>query len=67
MVIYMKKYLDILKLSKLFAGIKENEIDDVLLCLSAVKRNYRKGEYVFRAGEHIGGTAFRWYRAYSAR
>ena len=32
MVIYMKKYLDILKLSKLFAGIKENEIEDVLLC-----------------------------------
>lgn len=57
MVIYMKKYPDILKLSKLFAGIKENEIKDVLLSLSAVKRNYRKGEYVFRAGEHISSVA----------
>ena len=57
MVIYMKKYPDILKLSKLFAGIKENEIEDVLLCLSAIKRNYRKGEYVFRAGEHISSVA----------
>lgn len=53
----MKKYLDILKLSKLFAGIKENEIKDVLLSLSAVKRNYRKGEYIFRAGEHISSVA----------
>lgn len=57
MVIFMKKYLDILKLSKLFAGINENEIEDVLFCLSAKKRNYRKGEYVFRAGEHISSVA----------
>lgn len=53
----MKKYLQILKLSKLFAGINENEIEDVLLCLSAVKRNYRKDEYIFRAGEHISSVA----------
>ena len=57
MVIFMKKYLDILKLSKLFAGINENEIEDVLFCLSAKKRNYRKGEYVFRAREHISSVA----------
>ena len=67
MVIFMKKYLDILKLSKLFAGINENEIEDVLFCLSAKKRNYRKGEYVFRAGEHISSVALRGQRAYSAR
>lgn len=53
----MKKYLNILKLSKLFAGINEHEIEDVLLCLSAKKRNYRKGEYIFRAGEHISSVA----------
>lgn len=53
----MKKYLDILKLSELFAGIDENEFEDVLIYLSAVKRNYRKGEYIFRAGEHISSVA----------
>ena len=53
----MKKYLDILKLSKLFTGINGNEIEAVLFYLSAVKRNYRKDEYIFRAGEHISSVA----------
>lgn len=53
----MKKYLEILKRSKLFDGINDNEIEDVLICLSATKRNYRKGEYIFRVGEHISSVA----------
>ncbi|MDY3030640.1 MAG: Crp/Fnr family transcriptional regulator [Clostridia bacterium] len=53
----MKKYLHILKSSKLFAGIDENEIEDVLFCLSAAKRSYGKGEYIFRAGECISAVA----------
>ena len=57
----MKKYLHILKTSKLFDGINENEIEAVLLCLSAVKRNYRKGEYIFRAGERISSVALLLY------
>lgn len=53
----MKKYLHLLKVSKLFAGINENEMENVLRCLSAVKRNYRKSEYIFRAGEPISSVA----------
>lgn len=53
----MKKYLHILKLSKLFAGINDDKIEAVLLSLSAVKRSYRRGEYIFRAGEHISSVA----------
>ncbi len=53
----MKKYLNILKLSKLFAGINEKEIEEMLLRLSAKKRNYCKGEYIYRSGERIATVA----------
>ena len=44
----MKKYINTLKLSRLFGGIKENEIEEVLLLLSAVKKEFGKNEYIFR-------------------
>lgn len=53
----MKKYSDILKLSKLFEGINESEIEDVLFCLSAAKISFRRGEYVYHAGENISSVA----------
>lgn len=37
--------------SPLFTGIEETQIESLLSCLSAVKRFYRKGEFVFMAGE----------------
>ena len=49
----MEDYIRILKGTKLFAGIAENEISLILSCLDAHMREYRKGEYVFRQGEHI--------------
>ncbi len=49
----MEDYIRILKGTKLFAGIAENEISLMLSCLDAHLREYRKGEYVFRQGEHI--------------
>ncbi len=49
----MKKYLQILKKTKLFSGIKEDEIDSILGCLSARACHFPKGEYIFRAGERI--------------
>lgn len=49
----MKKYISILKRSKLFSGVGENDITLMLTCLGAVSKSYRKGEYVFRQGEHI--------------
>ena len=49
----MKKYIDILKRTQLFSGVGNNEISTMLNCLQAQMRTYKKGEYVFREGEHI--------------
>ncbi|MBQ8431517.1 MAG: Crp/Fnr family transcriptional regulator [Clostridia bacterium] len=49
----MKKYLGILKKTKLFAGVGEDEIESMLTCLGARLRHYPKGAFVFRAGEHL--------------
>ena len=49
----MKKYVDILKRTQLFSGVSDNEIATMLNCLQAQIRTYKKGEYVFREGEHI--------------
>ncbi len=50
----MKKYIPILKRTKLFSGISEEDIESMLSCLDASVREFKKGEYVFRGGEHIG-------------
>ncbi len=48
----MKKYIPILKKTQLFAGVSEDEIAAMLSCLDARLREYKKGDYVFRQGEH---------------
>ena len=53
----MKKYLKLLKRSKLFYGITEEEIASMLECLSATSQCYQKGEYVFRREERISAVA----------
>ena len=49
----MEKFMPILKRSKLFAGVGEDEIGAMLGCLQVVSRNYKKGEYVFRQGQNL--------------
>ncbi len=49
----MKKYLQTLKQSRLFAGVSEDDIEAMLDCLSANLRDYKKGEYVLREGERV--------------
>ncbi|MBQ3160545.1 MAG: Crp/Fnr family transcriptional regulator [Oscillospiraceae bacterium] len=49
----MKKYIPILKNTKLFSGISEEEINTMLSCLQAKLCTYKKGEYVLRQGEYI--------------
>ncbi len=49
----MKKYVNVLKNTKLFSGLGEDEIISMLSCLGARMREFKKGEYVFRQGEHI--------------
>ena len=49
----MKKYIHILKRTKLFAGVSGNDIESLLTCLGARLTHYNKGEYVVRQGENI--------------
>lgn len=49
----MEEYISVLRRSLLFSGVGEQEIGTMLSCLGAKLRTYRKGEYVFRQGEHI--------------
>ena len=53
----MKKYIPILSKNRLFSGIKEEEIADMLGCLQAVKRTYKKGEYVLQQGKRVDSIA----------
>ena len=53
----MKNYINILKKTKIFAGVQESEICSMLSCLSARKREYKKGEYVIRQGESLEAIA----------
>lgn len=46
--------LSVLKRSKLFSGIEEEEIKVMLPCLSAERKKYKKGEYILRSGEFVG-------------
>ena len=49
----MKKYIPILKRTKLFSGVGEDDIASLLSCLGARKKEYKKDEYILREGEHI--------------
>lgn len=49
----MKKYIKILKKSRIFAGVSEDEIETMLSCLNARVLSFKKGEYVLRQGEMI--------------
>ncbi len=49
----MKKYIPILKRTRLFAGVGGSEIESMLSCLDARLCTYKKGEYVLKQGEHL--------------
>lgn len=49
----MKQYIPLLKRTKLFAGVGDDEIASMLTCLDARLHTYSKGTYVLREGEHI--------------
>lgn len=49
----MEKYIPVLKRTKLFSGVGEDEISAMLKCLQAKQYNYKKGDYVFRQGEYL--------------
>ena len=45
--------IPILKITQLFSGVGEDEINAMLNCLQAKLCTYKKGEYVLRQGEHL--------------
>ena len=49
----MKKYIEILKRTQLFSGVSDSEISAMLNCLQARLLTFKKGEYVYREGEHL--------------
>lgn len=49
----MKQFLPILKQTKLFSGVNDEEISSMLSCLKASLRVYKKGEFVLRQGERL--------------
>ena len=49
----MKEITTILKRTRLFSGVGNDEISAMLNCLQAKLLTYKKGEYVFRQGEHV--------------
>lgn len=53
----MKEYIPVLKRTKIFTGIDEEDIHSMLLCLGAVSKSYKKEEYVFHQGEFINSIS----------
>lgn len=49
----MKQYIPVLKRTKLFAGVGDEEITSMLSCLAASLRKYKKGEYILQEGERL--------------
>lgn len=49
----MKKYIGVLKRTKLFSGVGEEDVASLLSCFGARKKEYKKGEYILREGEYI--------------
>ena len=49
----MKDFVPVLKKTKLFSGVGDEEISTMLSCLGASLFTYKKGDYVLRQGEHL--------------
>ena len=49
----LKDFVPVLKKTKLFSGVGDEEISTMLSCLGASLFTYKKGEFVLRQGEHL--------------
>ena len=49
----MKEFVPVLKQTKLFAGVEEEDVFSMLSCLGARLRTSKKGEYVLRQGQRL--------------
>lgn len=50
---FMKEFITVLKHTQLFSGVCDDDISAMLGCLNATQKTLKKGEYVFRQGEHL--------------
>ena len=53
--LFMTEYIDILENTRLFFGVTKDELPAMLKCLNAKVLCFKKGEYVLRQGESLGG------------
>ena len=49
----MKEFVPVLKRTKLFSGVGDDDISTMLSCLEARLLTYKKSEYVLRQGEYL--------------
>ncbi len=49
----MKEFVPVLRQTKLFAGVGDEDVFSMLSCLGARLRTYKKGEYVLRQGQRL--------------
>lgn len=49
----MKKYLKVIESSPLFKGLSHDDIERVIKCLSAVKSDYNKNDFILKSGDII--------------
>lgn len=54
----MQNYIPLLKGTKMFSGLGDDEILSMLSCLNARVSKYQKGEYVLREGEFLSDIMF---------
>lgn len=53
----MEQYISILKQTKLFDGMTEKEMEQILGCLSAVVKTYKKDDNIFHRGDCVKTVA----------
>ena len=61
----MKEFVPVLKRTKLFSGVGDDDISTMLTCLGARLLTYKKGEHVLRQGEHLSAYHIRFQENFS--
>lgn len=54
----MKNFLPVIRASRLFSGISENELTAMLSCLGTRKESYSKDTFILRAGDKAESIGF---------
>lgn len=63
----MKKYFDLLKNSKLFSCMSTSDLNEILECLDAKQKIFKKNTYIINSGEYISNLMFILFGYYQIR